>query len=287
MTPEVAVLRLGGIASFDELRDLTTRRRLRTALARGQVIRVSRGLYALPAIGDAKLAAARLGGVVSHLSAALYWGWKVKFPPERPSITVPRRRSRLHAGYVEVHWADLKLEQIDHGVTTRVQTVIDCARSCPFDVAVAVADSALRAGVRREDLVAAAEASPRTGRSRALRVLKAADPRSANPFESVLKAIAIDVPGLCVEPQQQVGDVGLVDLLDKRLRLVIEADSFEFHSSRPSLARDIRRYTGFARLGYVVVRFTWEEAMFDADYVRAVLLDMVALGPAFAPKRRA
>ena len=108
---------------------------------------------------------------------------------------------------------------------------------------------------------------------------RAADPRAANPFESALRAIAVDVPGLCVVPQGWIGHVGRADLVDERLRLVIEAESFEFHSDRKSLARDVHRYTAFARLGWTIVRFTWEEVMFRPDYVRAVLLDLVALGP--------
>ena len=120
-------------------------------------------------------------------------------------------------------------------------------------------------------------ASPRTGRAKALRVVRAADARAANPFESALRAIADDVPGLCVVPQQQVGGIGYVDLLDHRLRLVIEAESFQWHSSRHGWARDVRRYTCFVRLGYTVVRFTWDEVMYQPEYVRAVLMDLVAL----------
>jgi very-short-patch-repair endonuclease len=67
--------------------------------------------------------------------------------------------------------------------------------------------------------------------------------------------------------------------MDRRLRLVLEAESFEFHADSESFGRDVRRYTGFARLGWTVVRFTWKEVMFDPDYVRAVLTDLVALGP--------
>jgi very-short-patch-repair endonuclease len=285
MSPTDALSRLGGVATLDEVRRLTSRRRLRTALTNGQVVRVSTGVYALPGCQAARLAAARVGGVVSHLSAAQYWGWKLKLPPERPTITVPRRRSRLNAQGLEIHWADLTSDQVHHGVTTKVQTVIDCARAYPFDVALAVADSALRDGVRREDLLAAAMASPRTGRGKALRVARAADGRAANPFESVLRAIADDVPGLCVVPQQPVGD-GYVDLLDHRLRLVIEADSFQWHSTRRAWERDVRRYTCFARLGYTVVRFTWGEVMYDPHYVRAVLLDVVAMGPPARAVRR-
>lgn len=105
--------------------------------------------------------------------------------------------------------------------------------------------------------------------------MEAADPRADNPFESVLRAIALDVPGLEVEPQQWVADVGRVDLMDLGRRLVIEAESFEFHSDRASLRRDVHRYTAFVRLGYRVVRFTWEDVMFDPAYVREVLVDLV------------
>jgi very-short-patch-repair endonuclease len=102
----------------------------------------------------------------------------------------------------------------------------------------------------------------------------------------VLRAIALDVPGLCVVPQQWVGDVGCVDLLDHRLRLVIEAESFQWHSTRRAWERDVRRYTLFTRLGYTVVRFTWGEVMYQPDYVRAVLLDLLALGPRPGAVRR-
>lgn len=76
-------------------------------------------------------------------------------------------------------------------------------------------------------------------------------------------------------------DVGRADLVDARLRIAIEAESHEFHSDRAALARDVHRHTGFTRHGWRVVRFTWEDVMFDPAYVRAVLCDVVAAaGPA-------
>ena len=282
-----ALTMLGGIASRDELLALTSRRRLRVAKAGGQIIELRRTRFALPDADEARAAAARLGGVVSHLSAALHWGWKVKLPPEKPTITVPRNRHGLAADDVELHWANLPAGAVCDGVTSPVRTVIDCARAYPFDVALAVADSALRAGISHAELRRAARASPRTGRARAVAVVEAADIRAANPFESALRGIAKGVPGLVVEPQQWVGDIGRADLMDHRLRLVIEAESFEFHADSDSFGRDVRRYTGFARLGYTVVRFTWKEVMFDPDYVRAVLTDLVALGPRACASRPA
>jgi hypothetical protein len=271
-----ALTMLGGVATTQELLRCTSRRRLRTAIRAGSVIRVGPRRWAVPGVAEASVAAARLGGVVSHLSGALHWGWKVKFPPTLPCVTVPRRCSGLDRDGVEVHWADLAGDDVSRGVTAPVRTVVDCARAYPFDVALAVADSALRAGMSREDLVAVAVKSPRTGRRRAIRVAEAADGRAANPFESVLRALAIDA-GLDVEPQQWVGAVGRADLVDRRRSLVIEAESHEFHSDRASLARDVRRYTGFVRLGQRVARFTWEEVMFEQDYVLEVLRDLACV----------
>lgn len=274
MDPVDALTELGGIASLGELLGLTGRRRLRTAVAVERIVIVRRDCYTLPAADAARLTAARIGGTVSHLSAAQHWQWKVKFPPALPTITVPRRWSGVDGCEAEIHWGNLLPKDVDDGVTTRVRTVVDCARTYDFGVGLSVADSALRAGVPAGEILAAANASPRTGRPRAIRVAESADARSANPFESVLRAIALGVPSLKVLPQQWVGDVGRVDLLDPGLGVVIEAESFEFHADRDSLARDVRRYTAMTRLGYVVARFTWAKVMFRPEYVRAVLVDL-------------
>ena len=48
MDPVDALTRLGGIGSTAEILALTTRKRLRRAVEARQVVRVSRGRYALP-----------------------------------------------------------------------------------------------------------------------------------------------------------------------------------------------------------------------------------------------
>jgi len=276
------VIRLCGIATTKELLKVFDRRTIRHALGEGRIVRIARGHYSLPGLSEALAAARRVGGVVSHLSAAQHWGWKIKLPPERPVVTVPRNRKltdRQRAG-IDVRWFDLHADDIREGVTSRLRTIGDCARSERFDAALSVADSALRNGdVTPAQIRVEALAGPRTGRPAALRVADAVDGRAANPFESVLRAICLEIPGLLVEPQVWVGDVGRVDLLDIANNLILEADSWEFHGERSAFVRDVRRYTCFVRLGYAVVRFTWEEVMFEQNYVRAVLTDMVRLGP--------
>ncbi len=118
------------------------------------------------------------------------------------------------------------------------------------------------------------------GRPQAERVAKLATSDAANPFESVLRAIAADVAGLRVRAQALITSTTpwcRPDLVDEGLRLVLEADSFEWHGDRRALARDARRYNLLIADGWLVLRFSWEDVMLDPDYVRGVLVAVVAL----------
>lgn len=276
MTPVEVVRMFGGVLEYGVLTELVTRRDVEAALAAGDIVRLRRGVYALSSEG-ARATAASAGGCATHLSAALHHGWKVKHVPDRPCVTIPRNKPRPDVD-ADLHWGTVRPDEREHGFTRPVRTVIDCARTYPYDEALCVADSALRAGdVTRGQLLAAAAGSPRTGRSRAVRVVTRADGRSDNPFESCTRAVCHGVDGLDVDPQVWVDGVGRVDLADRRLRILVECDSYEFHSDRKALRKDIRRYTEAARRGWVVLRFSWEQAMSEPDYVRAVLVDVVRL----------
>ena len=281
--------RLGGVATAAELCRLASRRKLRSALRRGHIVRDGRGRYALPGADEALRAAGRLHGVLCLDSAARHHGWKLKKQPGAPAVAVPRNRnvSLERRRGVRLLYADLGPGDVHGPATSPVVTVLQCAARLPFDEALAIADSALRAGdVTRAQLVAAAEAMPARYRARCLRVARAASALADNPFESVLRAIALDIEGLHVRPQVWIGEIGRADLVDSALGLVVEAESFEFHGKRPLLSRDCERYNAFVLEGRLVVRFSWEHVMFRPGYVREVLRAAVdLLGP--GPQRRA
>ena len=67
------------------------------------------------------------------------------------------------------------------------------------------------------------------------------------------------------------------DLVDRRNRIVFEADSFEFHTTKPAHDLDCERFTALALDGWIVIRFSWEQVMVRPDYVRAVLTDLAAM----------
>ena len=285
MDPVHALERLGGVARVQDLRRLTTRAKLRRAERRGQVVRLARGRYALPTALDGLQAAARLSAVLARRSAAAYFGWELKTQPPVPELIVPRNRNvpgERRQG-VDLAWADLTPGEIVDGiVTSRERTLVDCMRFLPFDEALAVADSALRHGDTTSALLKwlAAQVSGK-GAAQARRVAEIASGEAANPFESALRAIAENVKGLRVEPQvwlQLEGQWMRPDLLDARRGLILEAESFEWHGKRRSLERDCVRYNAFAMAGFVVLRFSWEQVMFDPAYVERCLRNVVA-GP--------
>ena len=271
------VERLGGTCSWRELRRAVHWRHIAAALKDGSIVRPGRGVYAVPAAADGRVIGRRMTGTVSHRTAALHWGWKVKATPDLPDVTIPaNRKLRTSArGLATVHWRTLGAGNVVDGwVTSRVRTVVDCCLDLPFDEALAVFDSALRSGLNRREVTEAVLSLGKLQRRRVLALARVASHRAANPFESVLRALAIEAAqalGAQFEPQHQIrydDYYARVDLGSHDLRLVLEAESFEFHGDRAALTRDCIRYTELGSRGWLVLRFTWEQVMFQQDWVR-------------------
>lgn len=290
----------GGVATRSEILREVTEASLRAALTQGRLVRLSRGRYALPSVDvgaprwdealkvtaeRSRRAAHELSGTAVLLSAAARWGWRCKWVPRRPQVVVPRGRkvTATRQQRHEMHWRAIpRGDVVDGWVTDRVRTAVDCAATLPPDEALCVLDSALREGMvtRDEMLLACAGLAPRF-RRRAEESIRLADGSSDNPFESVLRWIALGVPTLAVQTQVRIDDpagfVGRVDLADEELRIVLEADSVEFHSEPEQLERDCIRYTRLVADDWLVLRFTWKQVMNDPEWVRDVIIRTVAV----------
>lgn len=262
---------LGGSCTWGQLRKSLSKRRIRRAVAEGVLVRAAQGRYVLPDIAVARRTAVELAAVASHTTAALHWGWGVKADPEQPHLTFPRgRKLRGRAKDLVRHWRALRTEDVVDGwVTSKHRTVIDCCLDLPFDEALAIADSSWRDDLDPLEVMRVAKALPVRLRKRVSAVLRHVDRRAANPFESVLRAQCI-LAGAAVKTQFEIKDKAFyakVDIAIEDLRIVVEAESFAHHGDRPALKRDCRRYTGLAARGWVVLRFTWDEVMFEPEYV--------------------
>lgn len=276
-----ALTALGGVARRSALVAACGRAAVDAAVREEVIVRVARGTWTSAAGADrARAEALALRAVLAYRSAALDRGWAVWRLPERPELTVAkdRRIAAARQRGVTLHRTDLPPDDVDGLRTSAERTLVDCLRTLPLADALAVADSALRSGVSRTRLLAIARDARGPGARRVRHLASLADGRAANPFESALRAICLEVDGLEALPQVEIYDphfLGRPDLVDCRLRIVIEADSFEWYGTRQALVADARRYNALIAAGWLVLRFTWDDVMHRPDLVAATLRHVV------------
>ncbi len=270
----------GGGATRAQLIAATSRREFDQALKAGVLIRVARGRFTSPSTAAAAAIAWKLGGFLCLADAAVRLGWEVVRVDSRPHVLVPQgnrvaREARLLA---HVHRGRLGPDDVLGLATGPDRTLDMCGRNLPFPEALAIADSALRHGYSQRRMQALALAARGPGAARLRTVATHADGRSANPFESALRAHCWGIDGLRLVPQSVIalptGDVR-PDLVDPDLRLVMEADSFEFHGHRSALHADTVRYNALVAQGWTVLRFSYEQVMGQPELVRSTVENVV------------
>lgn len=216
----------------------------------------------------------------SHQSAARLWGIELLHPgPER--ITVPRQRSRLKVPGWGVRRLDLPADDVlvVDGLrrTTPERTVLDLARVLPLAEAVVASDSALRRQLVQPVALRTRLATCRGAGAAAPRaVAPLLDPLAGSVLESLLRVLLVlaghPPPASQFLVCERDGElVARVDLCWPALRLVVEADGFAFHSDRRAYRADRARLNALERLGWRVLRFTWEDVTSRPEHVVATV----------------
>ncbi len=259
---------------------------LAQAVARGQLVRLTRGAFAVAVdrrprehhrLAAIAVAAICPDAVLSHQSAAAVLGLEVLRPDlERVHLSVPIGTGAHRTATRHEHEADLGPDDIvvRDGVrmTSLERTAVDvaCTSSMGFAGALAVFDSALRLGADR-DRMAGMLLAARRGVGPARRALRHADGRAENPGESWGRAQMIDA-GLPVDDLQR-------EFVDDRGELVARTDfawgdvlvgefdgmvKYQKHL-RPgetpfeAMRREKEREDALRRMGIMVIRWTWDD----------------------------
>ena len=117
-------------------------------------------------------------------------------------------------------------------------------------------------------------ASGRNGTCATREFLEHYDPRlslTANEFEATLFRVLMKAGLPLPEPQQPVydeqGRILRVDFIYHDLRIVIEADGFNWHNDPWAVARDQDRRNRLGLAGWLPLVFTWDKVMFKPDEV--------------------
>ena len=255
-------------------------------LARGTLRPLHRGVYALghAALSDeGRWLAATLaygdGTVLSHLSAALLW--RMRVPRRAPAVIhVTTRRHQRGDGRVLVHRtrrigpADVTVVR-GIPVTTVARTVVDCADLLTYPELRLLADHGVR--LDADAVRGAQERAPgRRGAGRVNRLL-GSGVRTRSKLERALRRLCREA-GL---PQPLINEEVLgyeCDAVWPAARLIVEVDGGAFHAPKPAREADYERSAALAVAGWRVIRFTYDQVVFDPRLVATRLQTLLRQG---------
>ena len=200
----------------------------------------------------AAVKACGLGAVLSHFSAAVLYGW-FRWDGRFPEVTA--KNPRTHAG-IFTHRSNTIERTLHKGipVTPPARTLIDLSSMLPFAGTRRAVNEALNQRViKPAELVT----SKHRGAKQLREILATAAP-TRNEYEDIVLAVLLQA-GL---PMPEVNQSRLRYFPDFRWpaqRVVLEADSAQFHDQMLARADDIRRQRVLETHGDTVIRTTWTE----------------------------
>jgi very-short-patch-repair endonuclease len=281
MDVETALRAHGGLAKRATLRSMgISDSMISTALARGVIERPRNGWFVLQGTDARIIAAVRVGGSVGCRTALRAHGvWALD--DEQLHIEVRRNSARLRSpsdkgrpyektAGVRVHWTTESRPWVP---VSDVVTALRCFSKCAHpDELVCALDSALNLRMIHqtvaENLLSGAIAD--VGERPAL------DALSESGLETLAR-IRLARLGITSISQVKVFDIARLDLLIGD-RLNVELDGRTWHEKKDQRAKDAARDAALTALGFVVLRFTFAQVIYDWDAVEAAILRVIADG---------
>jgi very-short-patch-repair endonuclease len=271
------VARLGGAARYSELH--ASRYQLRHLLETAQLLQLRRGCYALPDATSGARRAVELNGSLSCVSALRFYGVDTPGDAGVVHVSVPSGRggaTPCPAG-VRRHHEDAPTGS-NHRVVTFLAAATRAAVCLPYDEAVVALDRVTNG--RPEMLlgqILTGVARANVSRARAFHI--DVDRRSRSRIETLAR-LALRRAGLATVAGVVIPGVGEVDLLVEG-RVIVELDGYAFHSDRQTFRRDRARDRAAARLGFITIRFAFEDS--DPDRVVREVLGVVRVPQGSTP----
>lgn len=250
-----------GIAHTSVLRAAVfSEHQVRRAVAEGRLSRVRRSWVIAPWCDDRLRAAATASGRVTCISAAEMRGW---WTPghEEVHIAVRPTASRFDVSGLRAHWASGPAPVTPYSTDEPVLNVLfHVARCLTPDDALAVWESALKNGSVQPEVLARVDWRS----ADAERLAQQAGCLSDSGVESRFVAL-MRTAGIRVRQQVWVDGHPLDGLIGAALG--IQIDGFAHHSSAADRRRDLRADARLALRGFTVLRFDYQQVMFDPAYV--------------------
>lgn len=252
--------RAGSVArTGDLLRWGATRHQLRSAVDAGSLVRVRKGLYALPDAPPEYIAALGMNARLTCASAAPHHGLWLLTPPGRLHVSCVGRNG---GRYVNHQFRTVEPHPL-LPICGVVDTLLHALQCLPAVEAAVVVESSLRRGDTVKPFLEARLQGNRNGKARAALELVTGCGESAL---EVVARILFRGAGFYCETQVPIAGVGRVDFVLEGF-VVVEVDGDKYHSDRGARNRDRRRNNELIARGYLYLRFSYEDIMYHQDYV--------------------
>lgn len=237
----------------------------------GRMLRVRRSWLVLRGCDPARIAAAKVGGRLTCVSAAQSLELWVPAHDE-VHVAVSPTSARFDATGIRVHWSD---GPAPHGYRAAIDPLVNVlfhvARCQSRADSLAVWESALNKKLISADALMLV--SWRSDAASALAALASdlSDSGLETHFLELMREIGIEV-------RQQVWiDGHPVDAVIGD-RLIVQLDGFAFHSGAAVRRRDIAADVRLRLLGYTVLRFDYQQVLFQSAMVQEAVRMAVAQG---------
>lgn len=245
---------------------------IRRAVRHGTLVRLRSGWLATPQANSKVVRAVRSGGVLGCASALAFYGaWDLR----DYGIHIYRsQRGRQAAAARGLYWCSSPKTRLASNVAVLPipQALVQAAYCLSAYDFVTVADSL----VHRRMITLPALQSTLAGLSARIDRMVAQLDVAESGTESLVR-LRLRAKGIGVRPQVVIPGVGRVDLLIGN-RLVLEVDSREHHTDPLAYERDRCRDQELVRLGFAVMRVTYEQVMYGWPPVEARILAFVRAG---------
>lgn len=270
---------MGGVCTVATATEHVSAKALRALRRSGALWTPLRGWVALEGVRNDATHALALGGFITCVSAFRVHGLWTPHGDQALHVRVHRRTNSARVNRTDGCGGGTSLHRLPWRVPERlpwdavddVLTALTAASTCVTDGdLLAAADSALREG--RLQPGALRERADLLGGRRG-HVLRGASHLSGSGSESLFAA-ALRRARIRFVQQAELLPGEFFDFLIGK-SLVVEIDSLEWHSSREQMANDRRRDAQLTALGYRVIRFTYEQVMFQPEAVLHTVLELV------------
>jgi len=261
----------GGLVHGHDARDAGfSRRDIDEAVRADLLRRVRRVWLAAPSVDRGRLVAVSIGGRLTCVSAAKRAGLWV---PDitRIHVSVAPNASRFERAGAIIHWstgpAPTQPRTAEQPVLNSLFHVAQCL---PRLDALAVWESALNRGL----VSGGALTRVPWGSARARELAHAASVLSDSGLETFM-ATRLAPFGISVRQQVWIDGHPLDVLVGDRLAIQLDGSA---HLKQRQRRKDIRGDARLVLLGYTVLRFDYQQVLFDWEYVESTILTAIAQG---------